>query len=152
MTLNDLEHYKVKGIPYMCHYYPWILNFSPFHSMASNVWVTGHFRTDAPNDPNMTLNTIRSKLSHIYVTSVTESSHFLAAGHFVSSAPNDPKNAIEAYKVKCTHIRVTSLPEYEICSIYDQPFPSYRSFGDKCTEWSAKWPIIENRSMIDNWK
>ena len=46
----------------------WVPNFNLFFSAASCFWATGHFETSAPNDPQMTLNTERSKVPHIHVT------------------------------------------------------------------------------------
>ena len=54
---------------YLYNNCPRVSNFTPFRSMASHFGVTGH----APNDLKMTLNTTRSKVLHICVTSVPES-------------------------------------------------------------------------------
>ena len=52
---------------------PMSSNFTPCHSTASHVRVTGHFETGELNDPQMTLNTKMSKVPHIYVATTPES-------------------------------------------------------------------------------
>ncbi len=52
---------------------PRVSNFGPFCTTTSHFGVTGHFETHAPIDLKMTLNTTRSKVHHICVTSVPES-------------------------------------------------------------------------------
>ncbi len=52
---------------------PWVSNLTLFFSTISRFRVTGHFETRAKNDLKMTLNTTRSKVNHICVTSVPES-------------------------------------------------------------------------------
>ncbi len=41
-----------------------------FLSTASHFWVTGHFETTAPNGPQMTLSTKRSKVPHTHFTTI----------------------------------------------------------------------------------
>ena len=65
MTSNDLESHRVKGTPYMCYYFPRVPNFTLFCSTTSCFWDTGKFKTNALNDPKMSLNPIRSKVPHI---------------------------------------------------------------------------------------
>ncbi len=47
---------------------PWLPDINPFHSVESCFRVTGHFETCVPNDPTLTLNTKRSKVPHIHMT------------------------------------------------------------------------------------
>ncbi len=68
----DLKPYKVE-LPYMYNICLRVSNFTPFCSMTSCFRVIGHFETSAPNDPRMTLNTARSKVHYICVTSVPKS-------------------------------------------------------------------------------
>ena len=70
---NDIEHQTVKGTPYTCYNYPQNSKFTPFSSTTSCFWVAGHFKTSALNEPKMTLNTKRSKVPHIHVTTTPES-------------------------------------------------------------------------------
>ncbi len=78
---NNLEPYKVK-LPhtrYMCYWYPWLPNFTPFRSMTSRFRDTGYFETSAPNDLKKTLNPTRLKVPHMCIISIAEyqiSSHF----------------------------------------------------------------------------
>ncbi len=41
---NYIEHYKVRGTPYMCYWCSPVLNLSPFCSLASRFCVTKHLR------------------------------------------------------------------------------------------------------------
>ena len=50
-----------------------VWNSSPFRSVTSRFGVTGHFDTSAPNDPQMTSNTKRLKVPHIYCIRAPES-------------------------------------------------------------------------------
>ncbi len=47
-----------------CYNYPWVPHFIPFRSMVSCFWVTGYFE----KVHQMTLNTKRSKVPHIPIT------------------------------------------------------------------------------------
>ena len=57
----------------MYNYSPPVSNFTPFRSTTSRFQVTCHFETNALNDPKMTLNTTKSNVPHICVTSIHES-------------------------------------------------------------------------------
>ena len=61
-THNNPEQ---KDTPKYRYQLPRSPTFTPFHSTFSHFGVTCHFETSAPNKPKMTLNTKRSKVSHI---------------------------------------------------------------------------------------
>ncbi len=63
---NDMK--KNQRFPIYIWPLPPIPNVTLFHSMYSRYRVTGHSETTAPNDPNMTFDTKRSKVPHIHVT------------------------------------------------------------------------------------
>ncbi len=105
------QYYKAKDTPYIHNYCPRVLNFNLFHSTESHYWVIGHFETCAPNEPKMNLNTMRSKVPHIFYTITSESQvsiHFALQPPFSSYRPfwdnctQWPRNDIEHYEVKGT--------------------------------------------------
>ena len=134
---NDLEHYQVKCIQYMCCWYPWVLNFSPFCSTASRFWVTSHFETSVPNDPQMTLNPTRSNVPHICVISIHESQFSLSFTLW-----HNPFSSYRPFWDKCTEwpqtlqgqrhttyvLLVSPIPKFQSVLLYDQPFSRYRTF------------------------
>ncbi len=63
--LKIILNYKVQGTPYIFYKYhsPQSPKFQSV-SLYNSFWVTGPFNTIAPNDPNMILNTMRSKVPH----------------------------------------------------------------------------------------
>ena len=64
-------HWTLRQITlYLYNNCPRVSNFTPFRSTTSRFWVAGHIEPRAPNDLKMTLNTTRSKVHHICVTSV----------------------------------------------------------------------------------
>ncbi len=70
-ALNDP---RMTDTPYYTHYnYPRVKNFNPFRSTVSHVWVITYFETSTPNDLHMTLNTKRSNVAYIHVTTTPES-------------------------------------------------------------------------------
>ena len=112
MTPNWLWTLQGQITLYTCMYKscPWFPNFIPLCCMTSHFWYTGNFDTSALNDPKITLNTTRSKVPHICVTSFHESQispHFglwpagfeiqaiLRQGHRMT--PND----LEHYTAMC---------------------------------------------------
>ena len=93
----------------MCYWCAWVKNFTVFQSTTSHVWVTGHFEQSALNDPKMTLKPPRSKVPHIFVTSIHElllvsTSHFSVTGHFETSAPNDSKMTLNTTSSNVPHM------------------------------------------------
>ncbi len=50
----------------------WVTNFNLFHPMASHLRLNGHFETNEPNDPQVTLKYKGAKVPHIHCKSVTE--------------------------------------------------------------------------------
>ena len=72
MTPKWQRTLKAKGTPYMLQL-PSTPKFNPFSSRAIRFRVKGHCETSALNDPKMTLNTKRSKISHICCVSIPES-------------------------------------------------------------------------------
>ncbi len=88
---------------------------SPFPS-------TGHFETSAPNDqkwPEMTLNTTKSYVPHIYVTSIHKSRisrrfalRWLKYRSFGDKCTEWPQ--IEPYNVKSPYKYITTVPESQI--------------------------------------
>ncbi len=70
MTLNDLEHYKVKGTAYTLHIYqiPGVPNFSPFRS-TSRLWVPVHLRPDVPS-------MVKDTLMHVLLVSLSSKCQF----------------------------------------------------------------------------
>ena len=114
---NELEHYKVKCIPYMCHLYPRVPNFTPFRSTSIRFRDTGHFEKSAPHDLKMTRNTTRSKVPHkvkgtpyVWLVSIRLKFQsfslygppFLSYRLFWEKCTEWHPNDIEMYKGKCT--------------------------------------------------
>ncbi len=54
-------------VPDMVYYYHGVPSFTVFCSMHSCFRVTGNTETSVSNDPKMTLNTKRSKVSHLHI-------------------------------------------------------------------------------------
>ena len=48
-----------------------------FRSTTSHSWATSHFETSVPNNPKMTLNSVRSKVPHIHITTTPKSKNFI---------------------------------------------------------------------------
>ncbi len=74
---NQIKYYKLKFTPFMFYYCQRVPNVSEFLKPA--VCVYDHFRTTAPNDPNVTLNRspkhikcYQVKVTQFIFTSVTE--------------------------------------------------------------------------------
>ena len=86
----------------MYYYCPRVPNFSSFHS------TTSRFETNAPNDPQIDLNTTGSNIPHISVSSIHESHISL--------------------RFKRSEMWDSWIVETHILSFYDQPFSSYRPF------------------------
>ncbi len=72
---NDVEHYKVKGTGYMCYCCPWVSICNTFRcttnrlALRKTVFQLQTIKESAPNDPKMTLNTTRSNVHSLYVSS-----------------------------------------------------------------------------------
>ncbi len=85
--------------------------FTPFHSMPSHFRVIDHFETSALNDPKMALNTTRSKVHYMHITT-THKFHsnslyvqcFWVSGHFGTSPQNDPKISLNTKRPDAPHI------------------------------------------------
>ncbi len=65
---NDLEHWKLKCIPYRCCTTPESQTSFCFWLYASSYQVTGHIEKNVTNDLKMALNAKRSKVPHLYIT------------------------------------------------------------------------------------
>ncbi len=94
-----------------------------FRSTTSCFGVRGHVETSAPNDPKMTLNTTRSRISHsgtsVQVSNFSPccsmASHFRFVGQLSEiSALNGPKMTLCTIMSKAYHMCVTSVPESQI--------------------------------------
>ena len=97
-----------------------------FHSIllyASCFPDTGHSKRSAPNCPEMTLNTKRSKMPHIcckysrvpnFTQFCSTAGRFWVTGHFERSAPNDKKMTLNTKRSKVLNIQITTTPESKI--------------------------------------
>ncbi len=93
-----------------------------FRSTETCLWVTGHFEISALNDPQMTLNAIWSKASHICYKSLrvppnftrfcSTASCFWVIGQFETSGSNDPKMTLNTKRSKVPHIVVAAVVIY----------------------------------------
>ncbi len=112
--------------------------------MASSFLVTGHFEISALNDPKMTLNTERSKIPHINITTThvrpsakcttfsCMANPFRVIGHFETSALDDSKMPLNTKRSKIPHAHSITTPGlspefYSLC-LHGQLFLSYRTF------------------------
>ncbi len=140
-----------------------ISHFTPFRSMTLRFRFTGRFLTRVSNDPKMTLNTARSDVPHVCVTSVTEnqiSIFFRVTAHFYTNTLNYPYMTLNTARLTVPYICCISTHESksQSLSLYDQPpndlktllvppssklqsvshhvqpFSSDRPFRDNCTE------------------
>ncbi len=102
---------SLKQVHWITPKWPWTLKCQRYHIYMLKVSislydvfrrfrVTGHFETSAPNDSKITLNTERSKVTHIHAKSTrvpnftpfcSTISCFRLTAHFETTAPNDPK-------------------------------------------------------------
>ena len=135
-----------KGIPYTYNNYPQIPNFA-VSLYGQLFWVTGHFETSAVNDPKMTLNTKRSNIPHMHITTVAESQisirftlrpaifELQAILRQVHRWP--PKVTLNTKRSKLPHIPMS--PKFQSILLYGKPFLSYRPFWDKCTKWPQNY-------------
>ena len=80
MTPNWLWILQRQITLYLYNNCPRVSNFTPFHSTPSRFGVTGHFETHSSNDLKMTLNTTRSNVHHICVSSIPESQSLVRVG------------------------------------------------------------------------
>ena len=121
--------------------------------------VKGHFETSTPNDPKMTLDTIRSKVHHtcyLYVQSyhvfqcpnfhsasyTTTVSCFWVRGYSETMAPNDPKMTLNSTRSQVPQISVSSVLESQISLHFTlQKVGKSRKWwyevaeNHKCTKW-----------------
>ncbi len=112
---------KAKGTPY--HNYTQVPNFTPFCTTAS-FQVTCRFETSAPNDHKITLNTTRSKLPHISITTTPNLSlsftlqlsiielHAIMR-HVYQITPND-LTSMKTKSSKVSHMHITTTHESQI--------------------------------------
>ncbi len=102
---NDIGHYKVTDVPYMCYLHREMKISVPF-ILRPILFELGPFSEKCSEWPQMTLNTTRSKISHVCVASLPESKQFSlllsrmttlsrVTGHLKKSALNDPKNTFK---------------------------------------------------------
>ncbi len=114
---HDLKHIKDHKyhILYACYNYPLVPNFTRFCSTVHRFWATGHFETSARNDQKkITLNTERSKVPHIHVTTI-QSHKFHSISLYMyyelqdilmTCAQTDPKITLNTERSKVPHIYV----------------------------------------------
>ncbi len=140
MTLNT----KRSKVPHIHYNKPEVPNSTLFHSTANRFWVTGHFETNAPNDPKMTFSSRRPKVPHILQLPLSLKFHSVSVygscvwvtGHFESSAPNDPKIALNTKRSKVPHIHDTTTP----CSKFIPCHPMIGHFENIGNFLFFHWP------------
>ncbi len=152
-TQNDLEPYKVTGIPYMCYQYPQAPNCTHFQSSTKRFWETGHFEKVHRMTPNW-LWTLQGQMYHINMLLVSMSRKFnsvslydqpfLRQAIFETSALNDPK---WSWTLQCQRrgqrysifvLLMSQSPKFNPIFLYDydQPFSKYKVVDKrKCTKW-----------------
>ncbi len=115
--INCIKCYKVKITPFMSLvlHSP---NLSQFCSKASCF----HAHCKHRMTPKMTLNTKRSQVHHLHVTTTTESftlfrsmaSHFRVTGHIKTRASRDIKMTLNPKRSKVPHLHVTTTNKSQI--------------------------------------
>ncbi len=138
--ITPSSHWMLQGqitpfIFYQCHRAP---NFSPRHSMASHLRVTGHFETNAPNETKMILNTKRSKVPHIHTETTYESTtRYCATNHSETSVPIDPQMTLNTKRPKVPNIHVATIPESQISLRFVLHVVVFELLAicEQCTEW-----------------
>ncbi len=104
------------------------------------------FETNVLNDPKMTLNTRRSKLPHIHVTTITQFQISLRfalwpsvfglqdiLGQMHWMTPKWPWT-LRGQRYSICMWQLPPTPKFHTASLYTQPFSSYRPIWDKYTE------------------
>ncbi len=108
MTLNTTRSRYV-----IFYYYARVPNFTPCRTKTNHFQVISHSVTRAPNDRNITLNTTRPNVPHVFDTSFNISEHVLLL-----------------------HVHVLLLdpgPKFQSVSLYAETFSSHRPYWDNCT-------------------
>ena len=101
---------------HMYNRHPWFPNFTPFRHMTTCFRDTSRFEISAPNDPKMTLNTSRSYVPHIYVTSIQNIPNFTSQMSQISLqfALRWAIFGIQAIWDKCTEWPQNHLKHYKV--------------------------------------
>ncbi len=116
MTVNT----KRSKVPlFTCCNNLWLPNFTRFCSTAIRFWVTGHFETNAPNEPNdlWTPKGLRYSIHILQLPRLSTFTRFRSmpirfwiTGHFETSALNYPEMTLNTKRSKVPKIHITTTP------------------------------------------